>query len=109
MSLEEEARRPDSLYHWYRTLLALRHARPELNSGSQRVLCDDASAMLCILRSDGVRQTLLIVNLGTTEARPALGRDATVRTDWVDLLENRPASPADAPLAPMQVRLLGTP
>lgn len=109
VSLEEEERQPDSLYHWYRKLLALRHARPELNSGSQRVLCDDRSAMLCILRGDGARQTLLIVNLGSSEARPALGRSLRERKDWVDLLENRTGGPADAPLAPLQVRLLGTP
>ena len=107
VSLEEEEARPDSLYRWYRKLLALRHERPELHSGAQRILCDDGSAVLCLLRTDGVRQTLLIVNLGKTEARPAL--DAAIgRTDWVDLLGSKAAERVDAPLAPMQVRLMGT-
>lgn len=109
VSLEEEEKRPDSIYHWYRRLLALRRARSELRGGSQRILCGDSPSLLCILRADGPRQTLLMVNLGTTEARPALGSDMAGRKDWVDLLEGGTAAGAGAPLHPMQVRLLGTP
>ncbi len=73
VSLQEERAKPDSLYHWYKKLLALRHARPEISAGSQRILCDDDSAVLCILREDGAQRTLLLVNLGKTAARPKLG------------------------------------
>jgi glycosidase len=107
VSLEEERSRPDSLYHWYRKLLALRQARPELRGGGQRILCDDASAVLCILRTQGPRQTLLMVNLGDTEARPMLGAAVSGQSQWRDLLHGGPAGAPDANLQPMQVRLLG--
>jgi alpha-amylase len=108
VSLEEEQARPDSLYHWYRKLLALRHARPELREGSQRILCDDASAVLCILREQGARRTLLLVNLGHTDARPALDPASIGDTPWGDLLDGGAGAAADTVLHPMQVRVLGT-
>jgi glycosidase len=107
VSLEEEQARPDSLYHWYRKLLALRRARPELREGSQRILCDDASAVLCILREDGARRTLLITNLGDTDAQPALD-PALLGASWSDLLGGGSAQSVDATLHPTQVRILGT-
>jgi len=109
VSLQEEQARPDSLYHWYRQLLALRHARPELREGDQRILCDDASPVLCILRREGTRRTLLLVNLGKAEVRPKLDPALSGATAWVDLLHGGTADPLDASLAPMQVRIVGTP
>ena len=109
VSLQEEQARPDSLYHWYSQLLALRHARPELREGDQRILCDDASLVLCILRREGTRRTLLLVNLGKAEARPRLDPALSGATAWVDLLHGGTADPLDASLAPMQVRIVGTP
>lgn len=108
VSLQEEEDRPDSLYHWYVKLLALRHARPEISSGGQRVLCDDDSAVLCILREQGDRRTLLLVNLGKTAARPSLGSTLPTGATWVDLLDHGKAGAVDATLEPMQVRILGS-
>jgi glycosidase len=108
VSLEEEQARPDSLYHWYRKLLALRHARPELHAGAQRILCDDASSVLCILREDGSRRTLLMVNLGDTAARPVLDGSAIDTASWSDLLNGGAAQPLDRVLQPMEVRAIGT-
>ncbi|MHB1058727.1 MAG: alpha-amylase family glycosyl hydrolase [Rhodanobacter sp.] len=108
VSLEEEQARPDSLYHWYRKLLALRRTRPELREGSQRILCDDASAVLCILRESGARRTLMIVNLGDADARPALDPALSGGASWSDLLGDGAAQPVDAVVHPMQVRILGT-
>lgn len=108
VSLQEEEARPDSLYHWYRKLLALRHARPEIGSGSQRILCDDDSAVLCILRGQGEGRTLLLVNLGKTAVRPRLDPKFADGAAWIDLLNgDKPAAP-DAVLKPMQVRIMGT-
>jgi len=108
VSLQEERSRPDSLYHWYRRLLALRHARPEIDHGEQRILCDDDSAVLCILREQGERRTLLLVNLGTGDAQPRLDPALVRGTAWTDLLDaSAPASP-EAVLKPMQVRIVGT-
>lgn len=109
VSLQEEEASPDSLYHWYARLLALRHARPEIGGGGQRILCDDGSAVLCILREQGGRRTLLLVNLGKTAARPDLGAAFPAGTAWTDLLDDGQPGTADAVLQPMQVRILGTP
>jgi glycosidase len=109
VSLQEEQARPDSLYHWYKQLLALRHARPEISAGGPRVLCDDDSAVLCILRGEGAQRTLLLVNLGKVDAKPRLDPELVGGNAWGDLLDNgSPASP-DATLHPMQVRIVGTP
>lgn len=108
VSVEEEQAKPNSLYHWYRKLLALRHARPELRGNEQKILCDDARAVLCILRGQGDRRTLLMVNLGKTDAKPRLDPKLATDTKWVDLLDgNKPAS-IGAVLEPMQVRIMGT-
>ena len=109
VSLEEEQAKPNSLYQWYRQLLALRQARPELREGTQRVLCDDDSAMLCILREQGDRRTLLMVNLGDSDAIPRLDQALIGGTTWTDLLGGGDAGSIDAILHPMQVRLVGTP
>ena len=108
VSLQEEQIRPDSLYRWYVKLLAIRHARPEIGSGDQHVLCEDGSAMLCVLREQGDRRTLLLVNLGKTAARPALGSALPSGVTWFDLLDNDKPGAVDAPLEPMQVRILGS-
>lgn len=109
-SLQAERGEPHSLYHWYRKLLALRHARPELHAGSQRVLCKSGkSPVLCILRQDGKRKTLLLVNLGMNAARPHLGKKLVDSTSWVNLLKGAAAGPLNASLKPMQVRIVGTP
>jgi glycosidase len=108
VSLEEEQARPDSLYHWYRRLLAVRQQREELRDGEQRFPCDDASTVLCILRESGPHKTLLLVNLGKAPARPAL--DASLApAHWTNLLDAQAGTVVDAPLQPMEVRLLGTP
>jgi alpha-amylase len=107
VSLEEEQARPDSLYHWYRRLLALRQQRQEWRDGEQRLPCNDASPVLCILREDGSRKTLLLVNLGNGVAKPQLD-EASLRTRWTNLLDGAKETAAEAPLQPMQVRLLGT-
>ncbi|NUS38468.1 MAG: DUF3459 domain-containing protein, partial [Lysobacter sp.] len=96
VSVAEEDARPDSMLHWYRTLLALRHARPELRRGDQQVLCDDASDVVCLLRSDGARRTLLLVNLGKSAATPVLP-PALAGGAWRDLLAGGQAAPATQP------------
>lgn len=107
VSLEEEQARPDSLYHWYRRLLALRKSRLEWREGSQRLVCDDASTVLCILRENGPRRSLLLVNLGKDDARPRLDQSVADSGPWVDLLDPDAMVSPNASLAPMQVKLLG--
>ena len=79
-----------------------------MHAGAQRILCDDASSVLCILREDGSRRTLLMVNLGDTAARPVLDGSAIDTASWGDLLNGGAAQPLDRVLQPMEVRAIGT-
>lgn len=106
VSVEEQGK-PDSLLGWYRKLLALRQTRPELRSGSQRILCDDASKVVCILREAGAARTLLLVNLGTVPAQPALD-PALARDAWTDRIDAGKVDAARLTLQPMAVRILGS-
>jgi len=108
VSLQEERTEPHSLYRWYRRLLALRHARPSLSEGSQRLVCPASPYVLCVLRRQASQRTLLLVNLGSAAARPVLAPGATDRLAWQDLLRGGRVSPASVLLRPLQVRLLGT-
>lgn len=108
VSLQEEETKPDSLYHWYIRLLALRHARPEISGGRQEILCNDDSAVLCILREDSNQRTLLLVNLGKTVARPQLGATFSQHRAWHNLLDDGKAGSVDTDLQPMEVRIMGS-
>ena len=112
VSVQEQDDNAASLLNWYRHLLALRQQRPELRHGTQRVLCDDAGKLLCILRETDGQRSLLIANLGDATAVPAFGKDG-VDAKWIDLLATGPGAAASTsatlPLPPMTVRLLGTP
>lgn len=105
VSLEEQRNDPDSLHHWYRTLLALRQERPELRNGTQEFACADEGPVLCVLRESGAGRTLLLVNLG--DAPAPLPGDLPDTGGWV-VLAGGGQGPGDA-LAPMEVRILGTP
>jgi alpha-amylase len=105
VSLEEQQGRPDSLFNWYRMLLALRRDRPELRRGDQQMLCTESAEILCLLRSEGARRTLLMVNLGKGDARVT----APVDAGWIDLLGGNPAADsANLLLRPLEVRIFGT-
>lgn len=108
VSVEEQHGKPDSLLAWYRKLLALRQARQELRRGDQRLPCDDDSTVLCVLREDGARRTLLLVNLGADAASPALEKALTVAA-WTDLVDGGKVDAATLKLPPMSVRVLGSP
>jgi alpha-amylase len=112
VSVQEQDADPASLLNWYRRLLALRQARPELRRGEQRILCDDDSQLLCLLREDGGQRSLLVANLGDRPATPALD-DATASAKWIDLMDaagsGKPVDPKALSLPPMAVRILSTP
>lgn len=107
VSLEEQQDDPQSLYNWYRHLLALRQARPEVRRGGQRILCDDDSAVVCVLRELDGSRTLLLANLSDAAAPVVLGE--AFDGPWRDLLGQAPVHPEGLVLEPMQVRILGTP
>ena len=105
VSVEEETRDPASLLTWYRHLIALRRGRPELDHGDQAFPCADASPVLCLLRSEGARRTLLMVNLSPLPAAPDFTTGFTAA--GLHLLGGR--GEASDVLAPYAVRIVGTP
>ena len=62
ISVAEQRGRPGSLLEYYRRLLALRRAHPEIQTGDQHVVATDAPGLLAVSRALGPRQSLLIVN-----------------------------------------------
>jgi glycosidase len=106
VSLAEEQGKADSLYTFYRTLLALRATRPELRQGEQQLLCDDASTAVCVLRSMDGREALVLANTGAAIAHPSL---PAMGQGWVDLLDGgRVVDPTTIELPPYGLRVLGT-
>jgi glycosidase len=106
VSLAEEQGKPDSLYTFYRTLLALRAARPELRQGDQQLLCDDGSTAVCVLRSMDGREVLVLANTGAAAVLPSL---PAMGQGWIDLLDgDRAVDPATIELPPYGLRVLGT-
>lgn len=76
ISVEEEARDPASLLSFYRRLLALRRARPELVSGDERVIATDREDVLAVLRATTGHASLLLVNLADSAATVVVRRDS---------------------------------
>jgi len=68
-SLEAEATRPESILSYYKQLIALRKANPELITGDQTIVENDSADVFSFVRFDGARRALIAVNLAE---RPAL-------------------------------------
>ena len=76
ISVEEGVRDPASLLSFYRHLLALRRARPELVSGDERVVATDRPDVLAVLRATTGHASLLLVNLADSAATVVVERDS---------------------------------
>ena len=68
LSLEAEAKDPGSLLAYYKGLIALRRAHPELVSGDQAILADDNESVLVFERFSGAGRILVAVNLSDAPA-----------------------------------------
>jgi glycosidase len=90
VSLEEERGRPDSLFAYYRTLLALRRAVPELVTGDQVIVDNDSAHVLSFMRSAGNHRILVAVNLAdapvTVHLAPAASAGEATLRRWGSLL-----------------------
>jgi len=82
-SLEAEADRPDSILAYYKYLVALRRANPELAAGDQTIVENDSPDVFSFVRSDGTRRALVAVNLAerplAVHVAAASPRSATLR------------------------------
>ncbi|MGH7627432.1 MAG: alpha-amylase family glycosyl hydrolase [Gemmatimonadaceae bacterium] len=80
ISVAEETGDPGSLLSYYRRLLALRRARPELRSGDERLIATDQPAVLAVLRSTGMandaQTSLLLVNLSHSPVTTTVDDDS---------------------------------
>ena len=113
VSVEEESRDPHSLLAFYRRLVQIRAARPEIQRGREAIL-DPAAQVVCFLREQNAARTLVAINLGATPATVAFPADeiaaAGLSGAWVDLLNGRhPVNPQKLKLAPYEVLVAGTP
>ncbi|MFL5494540.1 MAG: alpha-amylase family glycosyl hydrolase [Gemmatimonadales bacterium] len=114
ISVEEEARDPNSLLSFYRRLLALRHARPELVAGDERVIATNQPDVLAVLRTTTAQASLLLVNLADSATTVAVQGDSIPQglrgTRLRDLLsrasERRAGDSLRVDLAPFGVKLL---
>lgn len=104
VSAQEQERAPGSLLNWYRQLIALRRARPELTSGGQTFPCAPASPVLCVMRHESQRRVLLLVNLSGASAAPMLNADVAVG----ELHRIVGHGDVGTTLAPYEVRIVGT-
>lgn len=114
VSVEEETRDPRSLLAFYRRLLQLRAARPEIQRGRESILAPASTQVVCFLREQHAARTLVAINLGATPATVAFSADeiaaAGLSGAWVDLLNGRrPVKPLELNLAPYEVLVAGTP
>jgi glycosidase len=114
ISVEEQERDPASLLSFYRRLLSLRHTRPELASGDERVVATDRPDVLAVLRATTSQASLLLVNLADSAATVVVQRDSLpegLRGPGLrDLLsggsERRAGNPLQVELSPFGVKLL---
>jgi alpha-amylase len=113
ISVEEESNDSGSLLSFYRTLLAIRAGRSELQMGRPTLLCESAPTVVCLVRTWGRARSLIIVNLAETPSRveftPAEVESGGLTGSWIDLLDhNRPTNPHAVTVAGLGVRLLAT-
>ena len=113
ISVEEQEDDASSLLSFYRRLLALRRARPELVSGDALVLDTDQPSVLAVLRSTSEQVSLLLVNLADAAVTVQVPRDrlpaVLTRHGVRDLLSIEPGNRSTAlrvDLAPFAVKLL---
>ncbi|TQV80105.1 DUF3459 domain-containing protein [Exilibacterium tricleocarpae] len=71
-SLEQQAADPQSLWNFYRKLIALRKQKDALRSGDIRILNREHASVLSFIRSDGDAAYLISINFGDQPARTNL-------------------------------------
>ena len=92
---------PDSVYHWYRRLIALRHTEPAAVDGDFTMLLPNDEQLYAFTRRLDATELLVVGNFGGTPARADLPEPAA--WDGAELLMNNTAQPpADWVLGPWQ-------
>jgi oligo-1,6-glucosidase len=92
---------PDSVFHYYRRLIALRHTEPAVVDGDFTMLLPQDERLYAFTRRLGATELLVIGNFSGEPARPALD-DAAAWSRAELLLTNLAPPPPDLTLAPWQ-------
>ncbi len=87
-SVEAQRADPDSLYHFYRRLIALRKQFPALVSGMTQPLTFEPRAILAYLRQTREQTVLVVLNFSRRKMRFVLG-GGLARGDWELLLSSQ--------------------
>lgn len=92
---------PDSVFHWYRRLIALRHAEPAVAEGDFTMLLPHDERLYAFTRRLGGTELLVIGNFSGETVRAEID-DAAAWQSAELLLNNLPQDPVDLTLRPWQ-------
>jgi oligo-1,6-glucosidase len=117
MNAESARADPDSVFHFYRQLIALRRSEPLLTTGRYRLILDDHPQVYAYLREEGegenLRALLVLANFSDESAAVNLPKDLAGRTASELIGNLGPARwaqlPATLTLAPWEGRWLALP
>jgi oligo-1,6-glucosidase len=107
LNADAERADPDSIFHYYRRLIELRHTDPIIESGSYRLLYPDDEHLFCFTRTSPEGEILVVANFNGE--RTKLPRE--LRSNWwkaeivIENLESRRSS-LPPHLEPWQVVVL---
>ena len=87
---------PDSVFHWYRQLIHLRHTLPVVVHGDYRPLLPADEQILAYLRSWQTQRLLVLANLSGRPAIADLGQDRDLLQGHVLLATHPRTTPAGA-------------
>jgi alpha-amylase len=86
ISLEEEEKDPNSIYNYYKKLLYLKRVEDALTNGVYENIPNTGEHTLCFIRTSGLGQVLVIINLSDTPELALLNGQDKVRLDKLRLL-----------------------
>ncbi|QFZ79170.1 alpha,alpha-phosphotrehalase [Streptomyces fagopyri] len=95
---------PDSVYHYYRRLIELRHTEPAVVHGDFTMLLPHDERIYAFSRRLGTTELLIIGNFTDRTVRADIG-DAAAWSSAELLLTNLPTLPADLTMAPWQAAI----
>ena len=77
ISLEEEKNDPNSLYNFYKKMIALRKSNEAISLGSYKTIDNDNDSVLTFMRSYQNKKVLVVVNLSASMQSATIGRGAS--------------------------------
>jgi len=101
INAESAVKDPDSVYHFYRRLIALRHEEPAVVYGEFAMLLPHDERLYAFTRTYGDTALLVIGNFSGETVRAEI--DDAAAWEAADLLLTNAAAPEDLVLQPWQV------